>query len=81
MSSQPRNFFDSYARGAQEAQQYTTSSSSVSRVQTGHSTFEARKAEFEGEKEAILRFSQDNLVVASGSSDYSKIATLKDAIL
>lgn len=77
MSSQ-RNFFDSYAKG----QSFTTGfSSSTAQVQSTQSNFEGRKSELEGEQEAILRFAQDNLVVASGSTDYSKLSTLKDAIL
>jgi hypothetical protein len=80
-SSNQRNFYDNYARGQQSGQQESFSASSANRIQSGQSNFEARRAEVEGDIEATLRFSSDNLVIASGSTDYSKIATLKDAIL
>lgn len=80
MSSQQRNFFETYARGQGVVQESSYSYSSTSGVQ-GQTNFEARRSEVEGEREAFLKFSQDNLTVVSGSTDYSKIALLKDAIL
>lgn len=50
---------------------------------TQPANFEAKRQELEGETEALLRYASElnKNVVVSGSTDYSKISTLKNALL
>lgn len=51
--------------------------------QQANNSIEAKNAELEGDNSAVLKYASElnNGVIISGSSDYSKITSLKNAIL
>lgn len=70
--------------GATSYQSSSYQSSSTSNGQgQAQTNFEAQRSENEGEVQALLKYASElnSGVIVSGSTDYSKISTLKNAIL
>ena len=67
----------SYSSG----QGYTASSTSGNAQ--NNRNFEAHQSELEGERQALLKYASDlnENVIVTGSTDYSKLSTLRSAIL